>query len=210
MQIIRTHRDIREGCTALAASDPMLARAIETAGPPPLRRRPGGFEALLQSIMGQQLSVASANAIWNRLAEACGHISPERVLELSDEECRTAGLSRQKMNYSRELAAAVAEGRLKFRSLSRMPDEEAIATLTEVKGVGRWTAEMYLMFALGRRDIWPVDDLAVVEAVRRLKGLEARPGRKEMAVIGEAWRPWRSVAARLMWHFYRKIPPGEW
>lgn len=210
MQIIRTHKDIREGCKALADADPVLARAIETAGPPPLRRRPGGFEALLQSIMGQQLSVASANAIWLRLAESCGHITPMRVLELTDAECRAAGLSRQKMTYARELALAVNDGRLKFRSLSRMPDEDAIATMTQVKGVGRWTAEMYLMFALGRADIWPVDDLAVVEAVRRLKGLEDRPKRKEMAEIGEAWRPWRSVAARLMWHFYRKIPPGEW
>ncbi len=210
MQIIRTNKDIHAGCDALAASDPMLARAIGIAGPPPLRRRAGGFEAVLQSIMGQQLSVASARAIWGRLAETCGHVTPERVLSLSDAECRAAGLSRQKMVYSRELARAVDEGRLKFRALARMPDEDAIAAMTQVKGVGRWTAEMYLMFALGRPDVWPVDDLAVVEAVRRLKGLEERPNRKEMAGIGEAWRPWRSVAARLMWHFYRKLPPGAW
>ena len=210
MQIIRTNKDIHAGCEALAESDPMLARAIGIAGPPPLRRRAGGFEAVLQSIMGQQLSVASARAIWGRLADTCGQVTPERVLALSDEECRAAGLSRQKMVYSRELARAVDEGRLKFRALARMPDEDAIAAMTQVKGVGRWTAEMYLMFALGRPDVWPVDDLAVVEAVRRLKGLEERPNRKEMAAIGEAWRPWRSVAARLMWHFYRKLPPGAW
>ena len=195
---------------ALARADDDLARAWRIAGSPPLRKRPGGFPALLQTIVGQQLSVASARAIWNRLAAAVGPLTPEGVLALDDESCRAIGLSRQKTRYIRDLALAVRTGALDFAVLPRMTDAEVQGAMTAVRGIGPWTAQMYLLFALRRADVWPVDDLAVVEAVRRLKGLETRPGRREMEALAEPWRPWRSAAALFLWHFYNKVSPGEW
>ncbi len=210
MTLLSSNADLTRACTALAAADADIARALEIAGPPPLRNRPGGFEALLQTIMGQQLSIASARAIWGRLAAAVDPLTPEGVLALDDEACRAIGLSRQKQRYAKELAATVAEGRLNFRALPSMDDEAAIDTLVQVKGIGRWTAEIYLLFALRRPDIWPVDDLAVVVATQRMKRLPERPDRKAMAAIAEPWRPWRSAAALFMWHFYKQVPPGSW
>ncbi|MDJ0949469.1 MAG: DNA-3-methyladenine glycosylase 2 family protein [Alphaproteobacteria bacterium] len=210
MTLLSTKADLSRACEALAAVDADMARALEIAGSPPLRRRPGGFAALLQTIMGQQLSIASARAIWDRLAAAVDPLTPEGVLALDDAACRTIGLSRQKQRYAKELAMAVAEGRLDFRALPRMDDEAAIDSLVQVTGIGRWTAEIYLLFALRRADIWPVDDLAVVVATQRLKRLPERPDRKAMAEIAAPWRPWRSAAALMMWHFYRKVPPGTW
>lgn len=210
MKRLSTKRDLERAMTALAAADADIARALEVAGPPPLRRRPSGFPAALQIVMGQQLSIASARAIWGRLAAAVEPMTPEGVLALDDEACRAIGLSRQKTRYARGLAEAVASGALDFAALEALDDAEVIEAMTAVKGIGPWTAQIYLMFALRRADVWPVDDLAVVVATQRLKRLAARPDRAEMERIGEPWRPWRSAAALMMWHFYRQVPPGDW
>lgn len=210
MMLLDTDDDLARAMTALAGSDPDMARAIDAAGPPPLRRRPAGFPTLLQIIMGQQLSIASARAIWGRLAAAVDPMGPEGILALDDDAARAIGLSRQKTVYARELAAAIADGRLDLEALASLDDQAAIEAMIQVKGVGRWTAEIYLIFCLRRADVWPVDDLAVATAAQRLKRLPTRPGRAEMRAIAEPWRPWRSAAALFMWHFYRAVPPGAW
>ena len=203
----RFGRDLMaEALAELGRRDSDIARAHREAGTPALRRREPGFATLLNIILAQQLSAASAEAIRRRLAELAGALTPERFLALDEDALRAIGFSRQKILYGRELAAAVAERRLDLARTHRMADEEAIAALTEIKGIGRWSAEVYLLFALKRPDIWPVDDLAVVVAVQRLKRLKERPGRARMLEIAEPWRPWRSIAARLMWHYYRNAP----
>jgi DNA-3-methyladenine glycosylase II len=197
---------MEETLAVLGARDIDLARAHREAGTPALRHRQPGFATLLDIILAQQLSTASANAIRGRLAALASPLAPERFLELDDDCLRAIGFSRQKIIYGRGLAEAIATGALDLARIRRMDDEAAIETITTLKGLGRWSAEIYLLFALKRPDIWPVDDLAVVVAVQRLKGLKERPGRKEMLEIGEPWRPWRSYAARLMWHYYRNAP----
>jgi DNA-3-methyladenine glycosylase II len=137
------------------------------------------------------------------LDEAVGKLAPETFLALDDTALRRIGLSRQKMSYGRVLAQAVASGALRFKPLNRLDDEDVIAELTKLKGIGRWTAESYLLSALKRADVWPADDLALIIAVQHLKGLKERPDRKTMLEIGDAWRPWRSAAARLIWRYYR-------
>ena len=156
---------------------------------------------MLRIVMAQQLSVHAAKAIIDRLDAATG-CDPERLAAASDVELRALGLSRQKIGYGRELATAVTSGALNFRRLHRMDDAAAIAALTEIKGIGRWTAEIYLLFALGRADIMPAGDLAICAAVQRLKKLRKRPDEKRMRHIAEAWRPHRSAAARFLWHYY--------
>jgi DNA-3-methyladenine glycosylase II len=153
--------------------------------------------------------VASADAILGRLDEAVSALTPEGFLALDDSALKAIGFSRQKTAYVRGLAAGLVEGRVDLDGLARLDDEAAIAELVKIKGIGRWSAEIYLLFSLKRPDIWPVDDLAVVVAVQRLKGLAERPDRAAMLEIGEPWRPWRSVAARLLWHYYRKTPAEE-
>ena len=203
----RFGRDLMaEALAELGRRDPDIARAHREAGTPALRRREPGFATLLKIILAQQLSAASAEAIRRRLADLAGALTPERFLALDEDALRAIGFSRQKVLYGRELAAAIVERRLDLARTHRMADEEAIAALTEIKGIGRWSAEVYLLFALKRPDIWPVDDLAVVVAVQRLKRLKERPGRARMLEIAEPWRPWRSIAARLMWHYYRNAP----
>jgi DNA-3-methyladenine glycosylase II len=198
-----TRASMKTGLDALAAADPDLARIRETIGDPPLRTRSGGFPALLQIIVEQQLSVASARAIWNRIEGALGEVTPESYLALDAEGARALGMSRGKHVYASGLAEAIAEGRLDLARIHRMDDEEAIAALVELKGIGRWTAEIYLLSAMARPDIWPVDDLAIQSAAGHAKGLETRPDRKVLLAMGEAWRPWRAVAARLLWHHFR-------
>ena len=133
-------------------------------------------------------------------------MEPETVLTLDDEALRGAGLSRQKVAYARHLAEMVGSGDVRLNRLPRMTDEEAIAELIRIKGIGRWSAEIYLLSALGRRDMWPVDDLALMIAAQRMKRLEARPDRKGMIALGEAWRPWRGAVAHLLWHYYSNAP----
>ena len=188
---------------ALAARDPDIARVLGVCGLPPVRRSAPGFAGLIRMIAGQQVSIQSAAAIVARLETAARPLDPDRFLALDEADLKTIGFSRAKMRYGRALAEAIASGALDIAGLATLADEEAISALTLVPGIGRWTAEIYLLFALRRPDVWPAGDLAVVKAAQRLKGLAERPTEAEMRDLGEAWRPHRSAAARLLWHFYR-------
>jgi len=186
----------------LADRDADIARALDSAGMPALRRAAPGFGALLRTIVGQQVSTHAARAIWGRLEARCSPMTAERFLRLRATTLRKAGLSRQKIRYACSLAELVASGTLDLEGLIRLDEQSAIAALTEVKGIGQWSAEIYLLFALGRPDIWPVDDLALARAVRHLKGLPEDARRADLIAIAEPWRPWRGAAAHLMWHYY--------
>lgn len=199
---------IRQDVEALAAIDADIARAYGDVGCPPLRERPQGFAHILRTIISQQLSIPSANAILGRLDAIQVPMTPERFLQLDDAALRAIGLSGRKIDYGRGLAERVISGALDIDGLARLEDEAAIAALVAVRGIGRWTAEIYLMFSLGRRDIWPVDDLAVRVALQRLKRLEDRPTARVMHDHGDGWRPYRSAGARLLWHYYRNAPAG--
>lgn len=196
-RIIETPACVTEGATFLAALDPRFARALELTGDLPLRRKPDGFEELLSAITSQQISVAAAGAIWARM-KAAGLIRPETILAASEEEMRAAGMSGQKIRYAR----ALAEAGIDYEALRDQPSDRVITTLVAVPGIGRWTAEIYAMFSLGRADVFAHGDLALQEAARLLFDLDARPGEKAMRAMAEAWSPWRSVAARLLWAYY--------
>jgi DNA-3-methyladenine glycosylase II len=197
---------MQEALAELARRDPDLARAHKEAGTPELRRRPAGFGTLLDIILAQQVSASAANAIRARLRALAEPLTPEAFLLLDDAALRAVGFSRQKVAYGRHLAEALRDRNLRLARVHRMEDEEAILALSALKGIGRWSAEVYLLFALRRPDIWPADDLAVVLALQRLKGLSERPNRARMIELAEPWRPWRSYAARLMWHYYKNAP----
>ncbi|ARJ69437.1 DNA-3-methyladenine glycosylase family protein [Paracoccus contaminans] len=198
MRVIETAADLAEGAAHLAAACPIWAKMLPQIGPLPLRRQPGGFGALRDAVVSQQLSVASAAAIGRKLA-AAGLDGAPAILSASDEALRACGLSAQKIRYLRGIATAD----LDFDALALMPDEQAIAVLTALPGIGRWTAEIYLMFALGRADAFCPDDLALQEAVRMLYGLPERPRGRALADMARPWQPWRSVAARGLWAYYR-------
>ena len=193
---------LAEGLDALAAQDDDVARALAEAGSPALRRREAGFEALLGAIVSQQISKAAAATVWRRLEDAAGSVTPDAVLALDDDVLRAVGLSRQKTSYARSLAEAVVAGRIDLDGLPGRPDEDIVGELTRLRGIGRWSAEIYLLFALGRPDAFPADDLALMVGAQRLKQLDARPNRKGLTEIAEAWRPWRGPAALLLWHYY--------
>ncbi len=197
-RIIETPEDVAEGAAHLARIEPRFARALDLTGPLPLRRRPDGFETLFSAIVSQQVSTAAATAIWNRLALA-GATGPAGVLAASDEALRAAGLSRQKIAYGRAIAAAD----LDFVALRGLPDETIVAELTRIRGIGVWTAEIYAMFSLGRADVFAPGDLALRDAARRIFDLEVRPSEAALRAMSLAWSPWRSVAARLLWAYYR-------
>ncbi|MDJ0859359.1 MAG: DNA-3-methyladenine glycosylase 2 family protein [Dinoroseobacter sp.] len=197
MRIIHSDACVAEGAAHLAAREPRFASALNQTGPLPLRRRKDGFEALLGAIVSQQVSVAAANAIWERL-KAAKLTGPRKVLWASEEDLRAAGLSRQKIRY----AKALAEARLPYAELRGAPTEEVIATLIEVPGIGRWTAEIYAMFSLGHADVFAPGDLALQESVRLLFDLEDRPSERVLREMAEAWSPWRAVAARTLWAYY--------
>ena len=188
---------------ALGAIEPAFGRVVAAAGPPAPRVSERGYVTLLRTIVGQQVSVASAAALWRKLEAALGGdaADPRRLAAASDETLRGAGMSRQKMGYARSLAELVLAGELDLANLPA-DDEEAIALLVRVKGIGRWSAEIYLLFAEGRPDIWPAGDLAVQIAVGQLLGLADRPGEKQVRAIAEPWRPHRGAAAILAWHHY--------
>jgi DNA-3-methyladenine glycosylase II len=188
---------------ALYRLDPTLAGIEAGAGPLPWRTRASGFPGLLQAIVGQQISNGAASAIWRRLAETPGALDPAGMLGLSDDALRAAGLSRPKMAHARSLAGAFVDGRLSAPALAAMADEEAIATMCAVRGIGRWTAEIYLLFALGREDVFPAGDLALAAAVTDLRGLETRPKPIALRVLATPWAPYRGLAARLLWHHWR-------
>ena len=198
MRLIAADADLVEGAAHLAAVCPVWARVLPDLGPLPLRRRADGFPALLDAVVSQQLSVASARAISGRLA-AAGLDAPAPILAAGDDALRACGLSAQKIRYLRGIAAAGID----YAALARAPDEAVIETLVALPGIGRWTAEIYLMFALGRADAFAPDDLALQEAARLLYGLPERPRGRTLAALAEPWRPWRSVAARGLWAYYR-------
>ncbi|HEY7607917.1 MAG TPA: DNA-3-methyladenine glycosylase 2 family protein [Alphaproteobacteria bacterium] len=199
-----TERSMRSDLRALARGDAHVAGALERFGYPELRRRPPGFETLLRAIVFQQISIYAAGAIWKRIEAAVTPLTADAYRAVGDDRLRLCGLSRQKLAYARSLAELVALGEVPLEALDTMDDEEAIEQLVKIKGVGRWTAEIYLMFALGRRDMWPADDLGLIVGMQRLKGLRKRPDRKRMLTLGEAWRPRRSAAAHLLWHYFHK------
>ncbi|MBQ1500296.1 MAG: DNA-3-methyladenine glycosylase 2 family protein [Sphingomonas sp.] len=197
-----TADQLKASLDALAEREPLIAAAIGRVGYPPPRIRDRGYETLLRTIVGQQVSVAAAQSIWNKMAAQLGALTdPGSIARASDEELRAAGLSRQKIAYARSLAEEVASGRLDFAHLAE-DDEEAIAQLVRIKGIGRWSAEIYLLFAEGRPDIWPAGDLAVQIEVGRIMGHPERPSEKLTREIAEAWRPHRGAAAVLAWHHY--------
>lgn len=194
---------LRTAIDALGAIEPAFARAQARVGYPEPRIRPTGYATLLRTIVGQQVSVAAAASIWARVETAVGDATdPAAILATSEDALRTAGLSRQKVAYARSLAEEVVSERLVFGALPT-DDEEAIAALTRVKGIGRWSAEIYLLFAEGRPDIWPAGDLAVQIEVGRILGHDARPSERETRALAEAWRPYRGAAAIFAWHHYK-------
>jgi DNA-3-methyladenine glycosylase II len=200
--MVRTADTLRESLEALAAAEPAFAAVLEQYGHPEPRDSPRGAITLLRTIVGQQVSVAAARSMWAKLEAAYG--SPPdlaAILKATDEELRAAGISRQKAGYSRSLAQLVLSGELNLEALPK-DDEEAIELLTRTKGIGRWSAEIYLLFAEGRRDVWPAGDLAVQIQIGRLLGLEDRPSEKQLREIAERWRPHRGAAAVLAWHSY--------
>ncbi len=197
-RIITAPACVSEGALWLAKSEPRFAKALEMTGTLPLRRRPDGFAQLLSAIVSQQVSVAAASAIWGRLRDA-RLTGPRKIQWASDEALRAAGLSRQKIRYAR----ALAEARINYAALREAPSDAVIATLTEVPGIGVWTAEIYAMFSLGRADVFAPGDLALQEAARILFELSERPSERALRQMAEDWSPWRAVAARLLWAYYK-------
>ncbi|SLK05239.1 DNA-3-methyladenine glycosylase family protein [Novosphingobium mathurense] len=193
---------IKLGLDALAAREPGIARALALAGYPEPRIRQRGYATLLRTIVGQQVSVAAAASVWSRLEAMLGtDLPPDALLAADFDALRGCGLSRQKQGYARSLCELVVAGALDLENLPE-DDEAAIAELVQIKGIGRWSAEIYLLFAEGRPDIWPAGDLAVQAGLRRILGLDARPSEKETRELAEAWRPHRGSAAIFTWHCY--------
>jgi DNA-3-methyladenine glycosylase II len=203
-RIIETEACLAEGAAWLAAAEPRFARALALTGPLPLRRRPDGFEALLSAIVSQQVSTAAARAILGRL-EAAGLMQPEALARAPDAALRAAGLSRQKVRYARALAAAGID----YAALRTAPTEAVVETLVALPGIGRWTGEIYAMFSLGRADVFAAADLALQEAARILFDMPERPKERRLRGMAEAWSPWRSVAANLLWAYYRLAKERE-
>ncbi len=198
-----TAEQLRDSLDAIAAREPRIGAAVARVGYPAPRIREPGYETLLRTIVGQQVSVAAAASIWAKLEAAIGDLTqPGIVAAAPDDTLRAAGLSRQKTSYAKSLAEEVAGGRLDLTALPA-DDEEAIVQLVRVKGIGRWSAEIYLLFAEGRRDIWPAGDLAVQIEIGRIMGHAERPSEKLTRDIAEAWRPHRGAAAILAWHHYK-------
>jgi DNA-3-methyladenine glycosylase II len=191
-----------DGGIAALAGEPVFAAILEQAGPPRFRRRRNGFATLLHIILEQQVSIDAAAAMHRRLSALCRPLAPEAFLALDDATLRACGFSRQKMGYARHLATKVVAGEFDFSRLAEADDQAAQAALIALKGIGRWSAEIYLIFVLGRPDIWPAADLGLQIAVGQRLGLASRPPEPELRRIGEAWRPWRSVAACLFWQSY--------
>jgi DNA-3-methyladenine glycosylase II len=203
-RIITTPACVAEGMAWLVAAEPRFGRVVEAVPVLPLRRQADGFATMLDIITGQQVSTAAAAAIWARM-EAAGMTTPEGIRAASDDALRAAGVSRQKARYAR----ALAEAGVDFAALRDLPDDKVIRRLTSLPGVGPWTAEIYAMFALGRADAFAPGDLALQEAARDLFALDARPSDKVLRAMSVAWSPWRSVAARALWAWYRVVKARE-
>lgn len=202
---IETEQDLAAMMAALSAQCPVMARLHAERGMPPLRRRPAGFEGLVHVVVFQQISTLAAQAIWRRTQEVMGAITPERLAAASDEDYRASGQSRPKVWTLRAVAAAVLDGTLDLDSLPRMSADDSHAALVRVKGIGPWTADVYLLTCLGHGDAWPAGDIALQAAVQDTLALPARPDARAMTAIGERWRPHRAGAARLLWAHYAAL-----
>jgi DNA-3-methyladenine glycosylase II len=200
--LILTQKSLALAARELAARDPTLAGIHATYGDPPLWRRATGFQTLVHIILEQQVSLKSAKAMLVRLESAIQPLTPERVIELGDTYLRGLGVTRQKSAYLLHLSDSIVNGDLRFTRLARLSDEEARLVLTRVKGIGSWSADVYLLMAMRRADIWPAGDLALAVAMKELKGLATRPGPEELERLAENWRPHRAVAARMLWQYY--------
>lgn len=194
---------LAEGLTALAGLDPVMARMIEAGAVPPLRKRDPGFEGLVSIVVSQQLSTASANAIFSRLKAKFPQLGPAALAGASDDDLRQTGLSAPKIRTLRAIATAITEGHLPLDGLHELPADEAHQRMIAVKGIGPWTADIYLLFCLGHCDAFPTGDLALQEAARIAYDLDARPRDKAFVALAERWRPWRGVAAAVLWSYYR-------
>jgi DNA-3-methyladenine glycosylase II len=197
-----TGETLAQGLRVLAKRDHDLARIVDRYGPPPMWARRPGFPTLIHIILEQQVSLASARAAFKRLQAAIQPLTPRNLLTLDDATLKAIGFSRQKTAYARQLARAIVERRFSPAALHAMDDEAARAALIELKGIGVWTADIYLLMALRRPDVWPHGDLALAVAAQQVKQLVTRPTYDELRDMSEAWRPWRAVAARVLWHFY--------
>ena len=197
-----TEASLHRAVAELSQRDDDLAQIVERHGPPPLWAREPGFATLVLLILEQQVSLASARAAFNRLEASIGAVTPAGVLALADEELRAVGFSRQKSGYARSLAEAVVADRFDPAQLAALDDDGVRTALTALKGIGPWTAEIYLLMVLRRPDAWPVGDLALATAAQQVKRLAQRPTPADLLALAEAWRPWRAVAARLLWHHY--------
>ena len=191
-----------QGVDRLSAKDKALARVIERHGPPPMWGRKAGFAALVKIILEQQVSLASANAVFRRLKSAVPEVSPEHINTLRIDGMRELGFTRQKATYCEGLAKSILSGEMNLDHLKDMSDTDAYNTLLEIRGIGPWTANIYLLMALRRPDVWPDGDLALAESARRIKRLKERPSYKQLNKMAQKWKPWRSVAARILWHAY--------
>lgn len=209
MRRIDSERDVTDGLAALVALDPRLAPIVAVAGPVPLRRRPAGFSGLARIVTAQQVSVAAATSIWARVEAIVGaEPDPRALADHSDEALRGAGLSAGKVRTLRAIAEACADG-LDLAAVADAGEEAAIAELVRIKGIGRWTAEIYLLFAAGHPDVWPAGDLALRTAVGEGLGLAERPDERAVREIATAWSPWRGVAARLFWAYHAACRSGR-
>jgi len=197
-----SHRSLAVGVSYLSKTDPDLERVIAQLGYPPLWSRKPGFPTMIHIILEQQVSLASARAAYIKLEEAAGELTPERFLSFTDAELREIGFSRQKTDYGRELSKAILNGDLDLGELQSLDDTTVRTILTKVKGIGPWTADIYLLMALLRPDIWPSGDLALAKAVQKIKNLSEKPDPDSLDVLAERWKPWRAVSARILWHYY--------
>jgi DNA-3-methyladenine glycosylase II len=209
MSFIHTEAELAAGLKALIAADPRFAPVLETVGTPPLRRRPDGFMGLAWIVTGQQLSTASANAIWARVTAAYDPFEPAALRRAGAAKLARLGLSAAKIKTLKALAKAIDTGALDLAGLAALPADAAHAALVAHHGIGPWTADLYLLSCLGHADAWPAGDLALQEAARLAFALPARPTAKEMGPLAEPWRPWRAVAARLLWTYYRALKRRE-
>jgi DNA-3-methyladenine glycosylase II len=205
LHTIKTADDVAAAVAELARAEPRFGALAASTGLPPVRRRTGGLAGLLRIVIDQQISLAAGAAIWGRLEERLAPFEAARLLAAGDEALRACGLSAGKVRTLRAVAEAAAAGRLDFQRLESLPDEEASAMLTAVHGIGPWTADIYLLTCLGRSDVWPAGDLALQAAAAAAFGLAARPTPAQLRDLGEPWRPWRAVAARLLWAHYRQL-----
>jgi DNA-3-methyladenine glycosylase II len=201
-RVILSSGNFKSFCDKVTAKDPDLKAIIETYGYPPMWSRPNTFETLVHIILEQQVSIASALAALNKLREKLKRVTPGKLLNLTDEALRDCYLSRQKIGYTRSLAEAIISRRLALKPMEQLPDEEVRSKLVALKGLGNWTADVYLIFVLGRSDIFPIGDLAAVNALKAVKKLPKGTDKERMLTIAAGWKPYRTVATMILWHFY--------